>query len=131
MGNLRKSLGMSERQKFEADFIIQLKTSVSPYKSDAIRFPGPRPLTHFHARPSITNMTTENQPALPEQVLSQLEAQLAELISTCNHLKAENDSLRDENDKLHEERGLLMSNRDKVRTQVEAMISRLKALENG
>lgn len=93
--------------------------------------PRQKPLTHFESRPSINPMTTEKQPDLPEQALTHLEDQLNSLINTCEQLKSENDSLRKENDKLHEERGVLTGNRDKVRSQVEAMITRLKALENG
>lgn len=82
----------------------------------------------MESRPSINPMTTEKN---PEQALLHLDDQLNELISTCERLKSENDALRQENDKLHEERGVLTNNRDKVRAQVEAMITRLKALENG
>ncbi len=76
-------------------------------------------------------MTKEKLPEPSETAFAKLENRLEDLLTTCKRLKEENDALRKEAEQLHAERGMLMANRDKVRTQVEAMITRLKSLENG
>ncbi len=76
-------------------------------------------------------MIKEKLPEASEKAFLQLENRLDDLIHTCERLKTDNTSLKKENDTLHSERGQLMANRDKVRTQVEAMITRLKTLESG
>ena len=75
-------------------------------------------------------MTKEKLPEPSEQAFVKLENRLNDLITACDRLKAENSTIKQENNTLHSERGQLMANRDKVRTQVEAMITRLKSLEN-
>ncbi len=73
---------------------------------------------------------TDRNTAMPmDSQLSRLENRLAELLEACETLKRENAHLRDENSVLVSAGGQLLSNRDKVRRQVEAMISRLKAME--
>lgn len=87
-------------------------------------------LTPLTSRPSIYAMDKKSKTGVPGQVLAKLESRLKDLISSCDQLKQENSQLRDENTTLLTDRGQLMANRDKVRTQVEAMIGRLKSMES-
>ena len=64
-----------------------------------------------------------------EQDLKKLETQIDELIQTVDRLKEENRTLRSRQDNLTSERAQLIERNDMARTRVEAMINRLKALE--
>ena len=61
--------------------------------------------------------------------LERLEAQLRKLLDTCTRLKEENHSLQSRQESLVAERAVLVSKNEEARTKVEAMINRLKALE--
>jgi cell division protein ZapB len=65
------------------------------------------------------------------QELSRLERRLDELVIICNQLKEENRSLKDRQDSLIADRATLLQKNEQVRARVEAMISRLKAMEHG
>ena len=65
------------------------------------------------------------------QQLSRLERRLDELVVICNQLKEENRSLKDRQDSLIADRATLLQKNEQVRARVEAMISRLKAMEHG
>ena len=71
----------------------------------------------------------------PEQNFSQelvrLEKRLDELVVICNQLKEENRSLKDRQDSLIGDRATLLQKNEQVRARVEAMITRLKAMEHG
>ena len=71
----------------------------------------------------------------PEQSFSQeltrLEKRLDELVVICNQLKEENRSLKERQDSLIADRATLLQKNEQVRARVEAMISRLKAMEHG
>ena len=60
-----------------------------------------------------------------------LEAQVDELIRTCEHLSDENRALRDQQSTLVAERASLIEKSELARSRVEAMIARLKAMEIG
>jgi cell division protein ZapB len=60
-----------------------------------------------------------------------LEHQVEQLIEACSHLKEENDSLRQRQESLVAEKAELIEKTEIARTRVEAMISRLKSMENG
>lgn len=62
--------------------------------------------------------------------LKQLEARVEELIDTCAALKNENHSLRQHQGNLMSERAKLIEKTELARNRVEAMINRLKAMEN-
>ncbi len=64
-----------------------------------------------------------------EQLFKNLESQLDEFIELCDDYKRQNGSLKSREEQLIEERATLMKKNDLARTKVEAMISRLKALE--
>lgn len=73
-----------------------------------------------------------NDPNTGAQVdISQLELKVEALIQTCSILKQENVSLRERQESLVSERAELIEKTELARTRVEAMISRLKAMENG
>ena len=73
----------------------------------------------------------EKDPAqqLAEQDLKRLEARVEELIRTVQRLKEENRSLRVQQQQLTAERAQLIERNDLARSRVEAMINRLKAME--
>ena len=60
-----------------------------------------------------------------------LEQRVDDLINTCSDLQQENDTLRLKQDSLMAERAELIEKTELARTRVEAMINRLKAMENG
>jgi len=63
--------------------------------------------------------------------LKRLERRLDELIATIGQLKEENRALRQRQDTLMTERAGLLQKNEQVRARVEAMIGRLKAMEQG
>ena len=71
----------------------------------------------------------------PEQNFSRelvrLEKRLDELVVICSQLKEENSSLKDRQDSLIADRATLLQKNEQVRARVEAMITRLKAMEHG
>ncbi|RMG30621.1 MAG: TIGR02449 family protein [Gammaproteobacteria bacterium] len=66
---------------------------------------------------------------MAEQDLRRLEARIEDLIRTVQRLKEENRSLRAQQQALTAERARLIERNDLARSRVEAMISRLKAME--
>ncbi len=63
--------------------------------------------------------------------IGQLEKQVEDLIRSCTLLKEENSSLRQRQESLVAEKADLIEKTELARTRVEAMISRLKAMEHG
>lgn len=66
----------------------------------------------------------------PSAELASLEAQLQELLQICKQLKGENSSLRLQQNSLISERASLIEKNEMARSRVEAMITRLKSMEN-
>jgi len=66
-----------------------------------------------------------------EQELRKLEVRLEELVRSIERLKDENRSLRHQQDSLVTERASLIEKNELARNRVEAMIGRLKAMEQG
>ena len=66
-----------------------------------------------------------------ELELRRLEKRLEELMTAMRQLKEENRALRSRQDLLSSERSQLLQKNELVRTRVEAMIGRLKAMEHG
>jgi cell division protein ZapB len=58
-----------------------------------------------------------------------LERQVDELIQLCRRLQEENSSLRTRQEALMTERGELIEKNEQARSRVEAMLSRLRAME--
>jgi cell division protein ZapB len=72
-------------------------------------------------------MTQSNQ----SLELKDLEDKLDKLIQQYTHVKNENSSLKTKQDSLVREKAKLLEKTTLARTRVEAMITRLKAMENG
>ncbi len=72
-----------------------------------------------------------NQLSVDKAELTQLEAQLDELIRTCEELREENRALRNQQNHLVTERATLIEKSELARSRVESMIARLKAMEVG
>lgn len=62
--------------------------------------------------------------------LKRLEKRIDELLATVHQLKEENRALRQRQDMLAAEKTSLLNRNEQVRTRVEAMIGRLKAMEH-
>jgi len=62
--------------------------------------------------------------------LRKLEVRVEELIRACGYLKEENRSLLNRQENLVAERAALIEKTELARTRVEAMITRLKAMES-
>ncbi len=61
--------------------------------------------------------------------LQKLSEKVDRLIQKCQQLETDNQRLREQQDDWHKERMSLLQKNDLARTKVEAMISRLKSLE--
>lgn len=73
----------------------------------------------------------QNSSGASQVDLQTLEAQVDELIQTCEQLTDENRALRDQQSTLVAERASLIEKSELARSRVEAMIARLKAMEIG
>jgi cell division protein ZapB len=75
-----------------------------------------------------------NEPAARSAVdveLKRIERRLEDLVAAVHHLKEENRALRQRQDTLINERANLLQKNEQVRARVEAMIGRLKSMEQG
>jgi cell division protein ZapB len=66
-----------------------------------------------------------------DRELQRVEARLDALLDLCRTLQEENRSLRQRQESLMTERAGLLQKNEKARARVEAMITRLKAMETG
>ena len=66
-----------------------------------------------------------------EHELKRLEKRVDALVQVCDRLQDENRSLKQRQDVLTFERANLLQKNEQVRARVEAMIGRLKAMEQG
>jgi cell division protein ZapB len=74
-------------------------------------------------------MNESNSKASVDLELKRLEKRLEDLIVTVNQVKEENRALRQRQDTLTSERASLLQKNEQVRARVEAMIGRLKSME--
>lgn len=65
-----------------------------------------------------------------EARVNALARQIEDLVELCERLRTENRSLRHQQETLSSERAQLIEKNEQARARVEAMISRLKAMEN-
>lgn len=65
-----------------------------------------------------------------KQKLDKIEEKINELISLCDSLKKENRLLRKKQSDWTKEKRLLLVRNDNARQKIEAMIERLKTMEN-
>jgi cell division protein ZapB len=75
-------------------------------------------------------MNDSNRTAAVEIELRRLEKRVDELVATLLRLKDENRALRQRQETLAAEKTTVMNRSEQVRTRVEAMIGRLKAMEH-
>ena len=73
----------------------------------------------------------ENINSTFEHELKRLEKRVDALVRVCDQLQDENRSLKQRQDVLTSERANLLQKNEQVRARVEAMIGRLKAMEQG
>jgi cell division protein ZapB len=73
----------------------------------------------------------KNINSLFEHELKRLEQRVHALVHVCDQLQDENKSLKQRQDVLTAERANLLQKNEQVRARVEAMIGRLKAMEQG
>lgn len=76
-------------------------------------------------------MSTDRQRQVFDVELERLEKRLDELVVICGQLREENRSLRQRQEALMAERVTLLQKNEQVRARVEAMVGRLKSLEQG
>jgi len=80
-------------------------------------------LTADHSRPTISFMKDTITR------ISKLEEQVGELLELCQRLGDDNVELRSQLQQLTSERSNLVEQKEKVRVQVESMITRLRSME--
>ena len=73
----------------------------------------------------------EDSKSTVEGDLRRLEQRVDALVKVCDQLKDENRTLKQRQDTLTAERATLLQKNEQVRARVEAMIGRLKAMEQG
>ena len=74
---------------------------------------------------------SEQHTTLVELELKRLEQRIDELVATVLQLKEENRALRQRQDAISTERASLLQKNEQVRARVEAMIGRLRTMEQG
>lgn len=72
-----------------------------------------------------------NARAPARQEMREIASRVDQLITLCNRLADENRSLRLSQEQLMSERANLLAKNEQARSRVEAMINRLKSLEQG
>jgi cell division protein ZapB len=75
------------------------------------------------------SMNEANPKSAVELELKRLEKRLEDLIATVTQIKEENRALRQRQETLTSERASLLQKNEQVRARVEAMIGRLKSME--
>ena len=81
-------------------------------------------MTERHSRPTISPMNDSIKR------ITKLEEQVGELLELCQRLGKDNGELRTQIQQLASERSNLVEQKEKVRVQVESMITRLRSMEN-
>ena len=80
-------------------------------------------MTESVSRPTISAMTDTITR------INKLEEQVSELLELCQRLGTDNQELRAQLQTLTSERSNLIESKEKVRVQVESMITRLRSME--
>ena len=89
----------------------------------------PRPFALRKRALYIGAMNEANPKSAVELELKRLEKRLEDLIVTVSQIKEENRALRQRQETLTAERATLLQKNEQVRARVEAMIGRLKSME--
>ena len=103
------------------------RTVVSDYgarRSFSTTIDSDNPRDYIDAMAENINSTFEHE-------LKRLEKRVDALVRVCDQLQDENRSLKQRQDVLTSERANLLQKNEQVRARVEAMIGRLKAMEQG
>ena len=79
----------------------------------------------------VSRMTEPSARTAVDAELKRLERRIDELVATVGQLKEENRALRQRQELLMTERAGLLQKNEQVRARVEAMIGRLKSMEQG
>ena len=79
--------------------------------------------------PLYIDAMAEDGKSMFEHELKRLEKRVDSLVRVCDQLQDENKSLKQRQDTLTAERATLLQKNEQVRARVEAMIGRLKAME--
>jgi len=90
----------------------------------------PRAIDSLRVRIYIALMADDGNTVF-EHELKRLEKRVDALVQVCDQLQDENRSLKHRQDTLTAERATLLQKNEQVRARVEAMIGRLKAMEQG
>ena len=80
-------------------------------------------------RSILAPMNEANPKSAVEIELKRLEKRLEDLVATLSQIKEENRALRQRQETLTSERAGLLQKNEQVRARVEAMIGRLKSME--
>jgi cell division protein ZapB len=88
-------------------------------------------LTLRHRRGQYGAVMVQSRNTTMESELHNLEQRVGELLTLVSQLTEENRALRNRQDNLSSERATLLQKNEQVRASVEAMIGRLRLLENG
>jgi len=75
--------------------------------------------------------SAESRDYIDRMAENRLEKRVDALVRVCDQLQDENRSLKQRQDVLTSERANLLQKNEQVRARVEAMIGRLKAMEQG
>ena len=86
-------------------------------------------LTAYSRAPTIGNMDLFDEQQSGKKV-TDLSGKLETLLGLCAQLKEENQSLRQQQSQLMTERAALIEKNEQARSRVEAMVSRLKSMED-
>lgn len=99
--------------------------------SDHVGVPRVQAAIDRHQMPDYIHPMTEKSNSTFEHELKRLEKRVDALVNVCDQLQDENRSLKQRQDVLTSERASLLQKNEQVRARVEAMIGRLKAMEQG
>ncbi len=77
----------------------------------------------------MAGLITLSGPSMSDHYFDALERKIDQLLDHCHQLEQENQRLRQQEATLKDERARLLQLNDQTRSKVEAMIQRLKALE--
>ena len=98
---------------------------------DHVRCVGPKGIIDSMETRDYIDRMAENINSTFEHELKRLEKRVDALVRVCDQLQDENRSLKQRQDVLTSERANLLQKNEQVRARVEAMIGRLKAMEQG
>lgn len=77
----------------------------------------------------MTQTNSSDTSSSLQEKIDKLESSVRQLVEHCDNLSEENETFKSSNNQLMVERSELQSKNDKVRSQVEVMVDRLKAMD--